>query len=239
MKPSPGSARKYSQEALPDGLPVPFPASAAVPVSAEEGIASLEAEYGIRLPSGSFFLAVVRPDQPDPSVGQGSPAGTCPPFFWKNYTAPSRLLLCRKGGEHPSHRGAHLLRQRPCPDHPVRAAGGGGKGLFVPDGAVSEHRRQQPVYGNDLHPRRLSGGLLGASAEDGSHPDGRAVLFPLLRRERRPAHAGQPSVHAFPCRTERSCWPASGRSTVPLTEQILNQYFSRLDSLEGASTGTC
>ena len=36
----------------------------------QEGISSLEAEYGIRLPSGSFFLSVIRPEQPDPSVGR-------------------------------------------------------------------------------------------------------------------------------------------------------------------------
>ena len=38
----------------------------------QEGISSLEAEYGIRLPSGSFFLSVIRPEQPDPSVGRES-----------------------------------------------------------------------------------------------------------------------------------------------------------------------
>ncbi len=83
----------------------------------QEGISSLEAEYGIRLPSGSFFLSVIRPEQPDPSVGRES-CKKLLAFLRKNYTAPSRLLLVEKAENtlisQPLSSAAASLSRPPC-----------------------------------------------------------------------------------------------------------------------------
>lgn len=192
----------------------------------QEGISSLEAEYGIRLPSGSFFLSVIRPEQPDPSVGRES-CKKLLAFLRKNYTAPSRLLLCRKGGEHP-----HITALIFCGSVPVQTTlcaqlEEAGKnfssqtGLSLSIGVSSLFKEITSIRNAYLE-------ASWALQQKTVRPDDQLFFFRSSSGESS-GHAGQPSAMLSPAEQKQLL---AGIRTLnrPLTEQILNQYFSRLNS---------
>ena len=192
----------------------------------QEGISSLEAEYGIRLPSGSFFLSVIRPEQPDPSVGRES-CKKLLAFLRKNYTAPSRLLLCRKGGEHP-----HITALIFCGSVPVQTTlcaqleevgknFSSQTGLSLSIGVSSLFKEITSIRDAYLE-------ASWALQQKTVRPDDQLFFFRSSSGESS-GHAGQPSTMLSPAEQKQLL---AGIRTLnrPLTEQILNQYFSRLNS---------
>ena len=195
---------------------------------AEEAIASLEAEYGIQLPSGSFFLAVVRPDQTDPPSAREA-CRNLPAFLLENYTAPSCFLLCRKGGEHP-----HIAALIFCGSLPVQTtlcarleeagrAYSSRTGLSLSIGVSSLFTEMTSIRDAYLE-------ASWAFQQKRTHPDGGLFFFRSPQGEAS-AHDGQSSVLLTPAEQTQLL---TGIRTLnrPVTEQILNQYFSRLDSLK-------
>ena len=193
----------------------------------EEAVASLEAEYGISLPSGSFFLSVLSPELSDPAAGKES-CRKLLDFLQEKFTSPSRLLLCRRSGKQP-HAAALIF-----------CAGGHARNTlcaqldelgksYTAETGIPLSIGVSRLYTEITSIRDACLEASYAVQKKKGQPGDRMFFY----QDSSPGTEGQPEKPPALITPAEQNQLLTGIRTLnrPLTEQILNRYFSRQNSL--------
>ncbi|HJA93992.1 MAG TPA: response regulator [Candidatus Eisenbergiella merdipullorum] len=192
----------------------------------KEGIASLENEYGIHLPSGSFFLSVISAEHPEPAA-EKEVYQKLLTFLAEKFTGPSQLFLCRKRG-----RQSHIAALIFCASVHARST------LCAHLDKLGKQYMAGTGIALDIGVSRLFSEITDirnayleasyAVQQKKGHPNGHIFFYndASLKSNRSSANVSA----LTPIEQSRLL---TGIRTLnrPLTEQILNQYFSRQNSL--------